>query len=121
MVFTPIYIGLLTKKENMFREQVQFYSEKLKKLKYPVKRKVLKLLANNCLECIDGHWICKPILGYNTRTYTIEEKNGGYECNCQGCQSRIRKGLSPICSHILAVRLLRNDLDMEKQGKLFKE
>jgi len=104
----------------IFPNQIQFYSEKLKKLKYPVKHKVMKILANDCLSCVDGHWICRPILGYNTTTYTIEEKNGGYECSCQGCQSKIKRGLSPICSHILAVRLLKNDLEFKPQQELFE-
>lgn len=83
-------------------------------------RKVLKFLENNCIERVDNHWICKPIEGYNTRTHTIEDNDGHYSCSCQGYQSKLRKGLIPICSHIMAVRLLKNDLDTKLQGGLFE-
>ena len=57
----------------------------------------------------DGRFICLPIPGYNTRTYVMQRKEGGFVCNCQGFVMKARllnQGLSPnppFCSHLLAL------------------
>jgi len=69
----------------------------------------------------EGVYVAHPIPGYNTTTYVITKPGIGYECTCQGCQSKIRKGLynpnvedKAACSHILAVYLYNKDNKVQR-------
>lgn len=69
-------------------------------------RKRMNDKANKFLEhgCIikdgDNLWQCRPILGYNIHTYTIQRlPEDTYRCNCQGFHK------NNYCSHIEAVRI----------------
>lgn len=61
-------------------------------------RKAQIFLENNCIEPKGTDWICKPLVKYNSHTYTIKATAGGFECNCQGF------GKNQDCSHCIAVR-----------------
>ena len=57
----------------------------------------------------NGVFQVSPIPGYNTRTYQLEPtgKPGAvsdkFSCNCQGWQSKVKRGGKPGCSHTLAL------------------
>lgn len=73
-----------------------------------LKHKASKFIENRCLDYSpeNKEFFCKPLRGYNTRTYTLVNHNlGDFECNCQGYQSKLKKGEFPSCSHILALKL----------------
>ncbi len=85
----------------------------------PVSKKALNEKANKFLEhdCIaqtgDNLWQCRPILGYNIHTYTIQKfPDDTYRCNCQGFHK------NKYCSHIEAVRIFsgRSAFNMEGQN-----
>jgi len=79
---------------------VQYYDHLLEKLVHPQIHKIKKFLAYGCIEKRGTVYVCKPIKGYNTRTYTISI-NGAYHCNCQGFKKR------GDCSHVQAVKIFR--------------
>jgi len=87
---------------------IQWYNHILGRLEFPQEHKIRKILENDCLQEIpDGDgWICKPIEGYNTRTYTMTPAPDGFNCNCQGFQKKLRDGkITPYCSHVNALRI----------------
>lgn len=86
-------------------QEVQFYSHHAKDLKYTQRNKVLKFLENQCIEYVgDNVFICKPISGYNKRTYTlVKESTGEFSCNCQFYVMNRRKGETVFCSHLGAL------------------
>jgi len=66
--------------------------------------KAHRFLEEGCIQRIgNNQWVCHPIKGYNKTIYRIE-LNTSFNCNCQGYQSKLRKGEKPICSHIIAVK-----------------
>ena len=91
--------------------------------------KALKFLEFNCIEEADNilvknriddhnHFICKPIEGYNIRTYDLIWIHGiGWECNCQGFKKSVeRNGRSWAgCSHVLALTLFLKGVKHEKK------
>ena len=88
---------------------VQYYDLAHRCLAVPQSYKVRRILEYGCLVPTEEGWECLPIAGYNTRTYTITKNHHfecGWECNCQGFQSKVRKGKEPYCSHINALRIL---------------
>lgn len=66
--------------------------------------KARRFLEENCIEKSEGCWICKPIKGYNRKTYHMKLERIGWTCSCQGFKTKIEKGESPICSHIVALK-----------------
>ena len=62
--------------------------------------KANKFLERGCIEQTgENTWICRPILGYNIHTYTIQKfPDDTYRCTCQGFHK------NKYCSHIEAVR-----------------
>lgn len=91
---------------------VIYYSSFTKQVKGNVKSKAKKILELGLIEDfsdVDLFYV-NPIKGYNKTKYTISRNGIGYECNCQGCQSKMRKGEydpqteeKAACSHILAI------------------
>lgn len=82
---------------------VQYYSHHAKKLEHSQVHKAKKFIEHHCIEYNKETkcFYCKPIEGYNKRTYTIErnpEMPDNFECNCQYFQKN-----KSICSHILAL------------------
>ena len=89
---------------------LQYYNLYERCLAYPQSYKIRRLLELNRIQPGDelGEWVCLPVPGYNTRTYTMTPNHHfhcGWECNCQGFQSKVRKGKEPHCSHINALRI----------------
>jgi hypothetical protein len=66
-------------------------------------QKAKNFIREDCIVMEGRVWKCKPIKNYNTKTYTIENKDVGLVCNCQGCQTKIKNNENPFCCHILAV------------------
>lgn len=64
-------------------------------------KKAQDFLVFECIEEKDDGFICKPIKGYNTKTYNIINN----QCNCQGFSTKLKNGEKPMCSHTLAVKL----------------
>ena len=95
------------------KNTVQFYSHHAQELKRTQKDKIRKLIEFGCIEydANEKHYICKPIKGYNTRTYKlVTSKEFGFVCNCQGFNAKLRKyresplgAPKPSCSHIGAL------------------
>lgn len=92
-----------------------YYSAEAKMAKKNVRSKAQKFLQLGLIEYNSDkdEYYCKPIKGYNNTTYTIKLKGAGYECNCQACQTKMRKNeYNPDydteipCSHALAVNML---------------
>ena len=86
---------------------IQCYDPILKRLKNTQRAKIKKLIENKCIRYVGNNtYICLPIKGYNKTTYIIRRSDiyeCGFECNCQGFQTKVKKGEYPICSHIGAV------------------
>lgn len=88
------------------KHEVQYYDHYLKTLKHTQKHKAKKFLKHNCIKYI-GHstFVCNPIEGYNTRSYTLKRVNNKWTCNCQFFVRMSLRGEDPICSHIMALFL----------------
>ena len=81
-------------------QNVQYFSHHTQEFAHSQVHKAQKFVEHGCIEYAgDGFFVCKPILGYNTRTYTMRKNSAGsFECNCQ----KAREG-AESCSHILAL------------------
>ena len=98
-----MYVPKVTVREpkEITADIVQYYCPERKQLAKSQQSKALKFIKLNCVEKISSGWIIKPIKGYNSTTYLVSED---LTCNCQGYQTKLKKGETPNCSHILAVR-----------------
>lgn len=85
--------------ENFTTKNVMYYVHTDKELKGTVKSKALKFVEFGLVKNAGSDWFVKPIEGYNNTTYLIQDG----ECNCQGFQTKKRKGEFAHCSHTLAV------------------
>jgi len=94
---------------------VQYYDHQQGKLENTQESKIKKILAYGCLKQINKDaWICRPIIGYNKRTYTLLRKqDGSFKCNCQGYNKRGH------CSHAKALEITLENKGDQKQGVLF--
>lgn len=86
-------------------QEVQFYSQHANELKYSQQHKIQKFLENDCIVYSgEGVFFCKPIKGYNKRTYVmLKGVDGGFVCDCQGFQTSLKKTGRGSCSHIGAL------------------
>lgn len=87
---------------------VQHYSSHIKELAHSQAHKARQFIKYNCIQYDkeEQTYFCSPIPGYNQTRYRIEKNdNGDFECNCQGCQKRIKEEKRPNCSHIGALYL----------------
>jgi len=99
---------------------VCYYSHTLKDFVDEYGQKTAKTMMNKAERILERNLIqydgdntfkILPIEGYNTRTYHLRKirKKGAvteqFECNCQGYQTKIKKGEKPGCSHTLALAL----------------
>ena len=85
--------------QDLTPHNIQYFCHHTQEFEHTQVEKAKKFLEHNCLEYTgEGFFICKPIEGYNTRTYTLrKDKDGEFQCNCQFG----RKGDG--CSHRLAL------------------
>lgn len=88
-------------------EDVQFYSHHAQELKHTQQHKISKFLEHDCIayDNIDKVFVCKPIPGYNSRTYLLHNKtvDRSFCCNCQGFMSSLKKTGKGSCSHVGAL------------------
>lgn len=91
---------------------IQYYDHLKKELTQPQMKKAIQFVKLGLIEYIGNNtFLCKKILGYNTRDYTLKRHpEFDWECNCQGWQSKKRKydaeeAHIPTCSHISALYL----------------
>lgn len=85
------------------RQKVQAYNEEIGKLEKSHRNKIEKIIENQCLQEVSpGHWVCKPIAGYNSTTHRIDliPMAGKYVCSCQGHRTYGR------CSHVDALMVV---------------
>ena len=76
-------------------DNVQYYSHHTKELKNTQVHKAIKFVQNNCIKYAGNNsFVCEPLIGYNSRTYTIENIGNHFTCNCQGYVTKERKGKS---------------------------
>ncbi len=74
---------------------LQKWDHKKQRLEKPPSYKIKRFVKLGCIvKQKEGEWICKPVPGYNTRTYTMVKDLSGWRCNCQGYNKR------GSCSHI---------------------
>lgn len=73
--------------------------------------KAQKFLEKARIEQIDyTTWLCHPIRGYNKTIHTISSNVEEFTCDCQGFRKKEKdylngsSNITPICSHILAVK-----------------
>ena len=85
----------------MKRRDIQWYDHRTKSLRYSQRYKILKFLEYDCIKRENRVYLCRPIPGYNVRTYTIVPSlhSDVFYCNCQYF---VMTG--SVCSHIGAVR-----------------
>jgi len=114
--------------EKLTPHNVFYYSHYTKEVTGSVKTKARNFLDKGLVEwdAATKQFYVNPVEGYNTRRYSISNRNGGFECNCQGCQTKIKNGKYnpstddiPACSHILAVLMflqIEEHNDLNKQG-----
>jgi len=88
-------------------QSVQYYSHHAQELKQTQQNKINKFLEFDCIayDNIDKVFVCKPIPGYNSRTYTLTNKtiDRSFICNCQGFLTSLRKTGKGSCSHVGAL------------------
>lgn len=122
--------------ENITVENVQFYCKHSKLLKNTQNRKALQFVDYDCIRYVGDDvefnskytFVCLPLntdekffdkesstyfykkpypVFYNNSIYKIFKKGEGFECNCQGWQTRARRGEFQedgcMCSHVLAL------------------
>lgn len=93
---------------------IQYYSSLEKELKHSQIHKAKKFIEFKLIEYDKESkgFICKPIPGYNFTTYkltplkekiAIGDSKIDFECDCQGFQTKKKKGETPFCSHLLAL------------------
>ena len=89
----------------MSSKQVQFYSHTAQELLCTQQSKIKKFIDGGCISWDPGvgAFLCSPIVGYNTRTYTMKKVGSGFECNCQFSVMRRKRGEPGVCSHIGAL------------------
>ena len=86
--------------------EIQYYDHYTKTLKHTQRHKAKKFLKHDCIKYIGNSvFVCDPIQGYNTRTYTLKRVNGEWTCNCQFFVRMSQRGENPICSHLQALFL----------------
>jgi len=107
--------GTVVKWSNTYK-QLEILEKDGKFKTYSIRAKAKQFIKHNCIDYIKksedidgkGHYICKPIEGYNKNTYKMYSlPNQEFECNCQFYQRvvKIQKIPGLICSHILALKL----------------
>lgn len=88
--------------------EVQYYSSKEHLLKKTQTDKALKLVELERIgyDSASKSFYCLPIEGYNKTTYALKratENEFGFECDCQGFQTRKKNAGAGSCSHVLAL------------------
>ena len=116
---------IMSDPEVLTPDNVMYYSHHAKEVKGTLRSKAQKFLDLGLVEWDRAakNFYVHFIPGYNTRTYEIVRRAAGFECNCQGCQTKIKKGLYDpdvdsfaACSHILAVYLWLKMVNWNKNG-----
>ena len=94
------------------KPDVQYFDEFKGELTHSQRHKADEFLSRDLIQYNGrGGFLCLPIEGYNTRTYVMQRKEGGWACTCQGFVMKSRQfsqGLSPnppFCSHLLSLML----------------
>ena len=89
------------KKHNIGQDQtVQYYDYKTGALTHSQKAKAARFIGAGCLVQIGpNHWQCRPLSGYNVRTYDLTRQASweNFSCNCQGYNKK------HICSYLMAL------------------
>lgn len=98
--------------------EVQYYCHIEEELLHSRKHKAMKFVENKCIEFNkeQNFFVCKPLIGYNTREYRIDRDSTvewGYRCNCQFYTMNEKKDEPKMCPHILAL-LISFDEDYER-------
>lgn len=100
--------------EKLDGNNVIYYSHHARELKGTVVNKAKKFILLKCIQ-YDVEFkcfYCNPIKDYNKSRYKIWKEKGhkGFQCSCQACQGRMKKGeFNPeiedtaVCSHVLAI------------------
>jgi len=75
--------------------------------------KANKFLDHECIKQTgEDLFECRPILGYNIHTYTIQKfPDDTYRCNCQGFHK------NKWCSHVEAVRIFLSRINPTAEGQ----
>ena len=114
------------KPEELNTKNIIYWSESLRQLEgikegTAIKTKALKFVRNN-LVAYDKEtktFKVSPIPGYNSTTYTINNRGDGhFECSCQFYNKVSKYWEHPTCSHIQAVKIW---LEIRRWNKLNKE
>lgn len=93
---------------------IQHYNHKTQSLEQPLEYKVQRILDLHCLlKQAEDRWVCRPIAGYNTRTYTLQRQHYGWSCNCQGYSKK------QTCSHEQALVIYLRRIGDKNQLTLF--
>lgn len=100
---------------------VQYFDLIKGELVHTQEHKANKFIEHGCivwdekLHC----FLCRPIEGYNTRTYMLVSNGAGrFSCNCQGYRKKEKMGQHPFCSHVYALMLFLSGGRGEKKGKV---
>lgn len=87
---------------------IQYYDSVKGELVHTQEYKAKKFIEHECIVWSPEErcFICKPIKGYNVRTYhLIPDGSGHFSCDCQGYRKKERDGDRPFCSHVFALYL----------------
>lgn len=67
-------------------------------------KKAKILLEEDCIKKVDrNEWKILPVEGYNKTTYKVVFNGRDLTCNCQGYNSKLKRGDKGICSHTIGV------------------
>ena len=93
-------------------KNVQYYSSHTHELAHSQVHKASLFIEKDCIKYseVEKCYYCLPLPGYNTTTYRIIKGKVGWICDCQSCQTKIKKDEycpnieeKTACSHILAL------------------
>ena len=104
----------------LISNDLQHYDTVLRRLRYPQRLKVMRLLEMGCVERKGEQlYIVHPVPGYNVTTYTVLHVDRAWVCDCQGFMTKLKRGTpEPSCSHIMACRLCHNRYHTHQQYSL---
>jgi predicted nucleic acid-binding Zn finger protein len=84
---------------------VQYFSKMLGACLQSQHHKAQKFIQHRCIQWdIEREtFVCMPIPGYNTQTYTLKKNDGFFSCDCQSYVTKQKQTGQGWCSHILAL------------------
>lgn len=84
---------------------VQYFSKILGECVQSQHHKARKFIEHECLQWDPDRkcFICLPIPGYNSTTYSLFHTKDSFQCDCQAFVKKYKESGHGFCSHVLAL------------------